>query len=130
MKEAANRGGLLPLRKGSTMSAADYVFGAAATFVISCNLYFGPRISGNRIAMQWGLDGKPTWYAPKQIGLWGVVAFMLAARLLIWAASTYDPDQVHGVEIGIIFFSITVAAAHCYILISAAKADRTLSNSK
>ena len=113
----------MPLTKDSTMSAADYVFGAAIAFVIGCNLYFGPRIRGNRIAMQWGLDGRPTWYAPKQIGLWGMVAFMLAVRLLIWTASTYDPDQVHGVEIGILIFSITVAAAHCFILISAAKAD-------
>jgi len=64
------------------MLAADYVFGAAILIVIGCTLYFGPKIKGERIAMQWGVDGKPTWTAPKQIGLWWMVAFMLAAVYL------------------------------------------------
>ena len=29
-----------------------------------CNLYFGPRIMSDRVVMQWGLDGRPNWYAP------------------------------------------------------------------
>jgi hypothetical protein len=103
------------------MLVADFVFCAAVLIVIGCNLYFGPRIQGERIPMQWGLDGKPTWSAPKQIVLWGMVAFLLALRLLIWAASTYDPARVHGVEIGIIGMSITVVAAHLYTLMAAKK---------
>ena len=106
------------------MPAADYVFCAAVLIVIGCNLYFGPRIKGERIAMQWGLDGKPTWSAPKTIALWGMVAFMLAVRLLIWAASTYDPARVHGVEIGIIGSSVIIVATHIYILMAAKKAGR------
>jgi hypothetical protein len=51
------------------MLAADYVFGASVAFVIGCSLYFRPRIRSDRIAMQWGLDGKPTWYAPKWLAL-------------------------------------------------------------
>jgi hypothetical protein len=35
---------------------------------------------GERIAMQWGFDGKPTWHAPKQIGLWSMVALIPAVR--------------------------------------------------
>jgi len=105
------------------MLAADYVFAAAVAFVISCNFYFGPRIRRDRIAMQWGLDGKPTWYAAKGLALWGTVAFMLAIRFFIWLTSTYDPQRVHGVELGIVGFSVTVAAAHVFILTSAAKAN-------
>jgi hypothetical protein len=75
----------------------------------------------NRIAMQWGLDGKPTWYAPKGPALWGTVAFMLAFRFFIWLVSTYDPRQVHGVELGIVGLSVTVAAAHVFILKTAEK---------
>ena len=106
------------------MLAADYIFGAAVLIVIGCNLYFGPRIKGERIPMQWGLDGKPTWSAPKQIALWGTVAFMLAVRLLIWTASTYIPSQVHGVEIGILGLSATVVAAHLYTLMAAKNASQ------
>ena len=106
------------------MLAADYIFCAAVLILIACNLYFGPRIKGERIPMQWGLDGKPTWSAPKQTALWGMVAFMLAVRLLIWTAATYVPSRVHGVEIGIIGMSITVVAAHLYILMAARKASQ------
>jgi hypothetical protein len=105
------------------MLAADYIFCAAILIVVGCNLYFGPRIKGERMAMQWGVDGRPTWSAPKQIALWGMLAFMLAVRLLIWAASTYAPSRVHGVEIGILGVSVTAVAAHLYTLMAARKSS-------
>ncbi len=105
------------------MSAADYVFGAAVALVVGCNLYFGPRIKRERLAMQWRSDGTPTWYAPKWVALWGMVLFMLAVRLIIWLASTYAPQSVHGAELGIVLFSLTVAAAHIFVLKMAQKAN-------
>jgi hypothetical protein len=103
------------------MSAADLVFGAAVAFVIACNFYFLRRIKGDRIAMQWGLDGKPTWYAPKWLALWGMVAFMLVVRLLTWLAVTYTPQLVHGVDLGIAGFSVIAAGAHLFTLKMAVK---------
>jgi hypothetical protein len=73
--------------------------------------------------MQWGSDGKPTWRAPKAVGLWGVVAFALAVRLLIWVLSTYTPSKVHGVELGLFLFSITVAASHVFVIKKAIQAN-------
>jgi uncharacterized membrane protein len=105
------------------MLAADYVFGAAILIVIGCTSYFGPKIKGERIAMQWGVDGNPTWTAPKQMGLWWMVPFMLVVRLFIWAASTTIPARVHGAEAGIIGFSVIAAAAHLYVLMAARKAS-------
>ena len=108
--------------KDRVMLAADYVFWPAVLLMLAANLYYGPRIKSGRIAMQWGLDGKPTWYAPKPIALWGALASALAVRLLIWAAMTYMPDIVHGPEIGLLLFSVTVAAAHLWVLLAAARA--------
>jgi hypothetical protein len=57
------RGKKAPLRqlfKAQNLLSADYVFGAAVALVVACSLYFGPRIKGERVAMQWGSDGKPT----------------------------------------------------------------------
>jgi len=102
---------------------ADYVFGAAVALIVSCNLYFGPRIKRERIAMQWRSDGKPIWYAPKWVALWGMVPFMLAVRLFIWLASTYAPQSVHGAELGIVLFSVTVTAAHISVFKMAQKAN-------
>jgi hypothetical protein len=104
------------------MLAANSVFWAAVAFMVGANLYFGPRIRSERIAMQWGLDGKPTWHARKALALWGMVAFVLAVRLLIWAAMTNTPDNVHAPEIGVLMFSIIVAVVHLWILRAAVRA--------
>jgi hypothetical protein len=40
------------------MYLADLIFGSALAFVIGCNIYFGPRLTSDRIAMQWNLNGR------------------------------------------------------------------------
>jgi hypothetical protein len=102
---------------------ADHVFGAAVALVVGCNFYFGPRIKRERVAMQWGSDGKPTWYAPKWLAMWGMIPFMVAIRLFIWLASTYAPQSVHGVELGIVVLSVVVTASHIFVLKMAEKAN-------
>jgi len=101
---------------------ADIVFVAALAAMAGCNLYFSPRIAGERIAMQWGFDGKPTWTAPKLAAMWGMVAFAVVIRLVIYLAMTTTPDKVHGPEIGVVLFSIIIAAGHAYTLAVAARA--------
>lgn len=98
------------------MLTADLVFWPVVAFLIACNLRFGPRITSRQIAMQWGFDGRPTWYASKAVGLWGMVAFALAVRLLIWVLSTYAPSKVHGAEIGLLLFSVIVSASHVLMI--------------
>ena len=107
------------------MVSADLIFWPIVAFLAVCNLYFGPRIRSDRIAMQWGFDGKPTWYASKAVGLWGMVAFAFAVRLLIWVLSTYAPARVHGAEVGLLLFALIVAAAHVLILRRALQASGT-----
>ncbi|AMN42683.1 DUF1648 domain-containing protein [Rhodoplanes sp. Z2-YC6860] len=102
------------------MLAADLAFLAALAVMIGANLYFAPKVGG-RIAMQWGFDGKPTWYAPKRVAMWGMVALALMVRLLIYFAMTYTPERVHGPEIGLLLASIIIAAVHIGILAVAAR---------
>ena len=106
------------------MFPADYVFGAAIALVVGSNLYFGPRIKSKRVAMQWGFDDRPTWYAPKWVALWGMAAFMLAIRLFIWLAPTYAPQTAHQAELGIVGFSVVVTAAHIFVLKMAEEAAK------
>lgn len=104
------------------MSVADVVFCAALAAVIGINLVCSPGIKGDRVAMQWGADGKPTWSAPKAMALWWMVVFMLAVRAAIWAASTYVPEKVHGAEIGVLLFSLIAAASHAFVVAKATRA--------
>jgi hypothetical protein len=71
-----------------TPMMADYAFWPAIVFMALCSLYCRTRIQSNRMAMQWGFDGKPTWSAPKAVGLWFTVALALFTRFLIWGAMT------------------------------------------
>jgi hypothetical protein len=95
---------------------ADYVFAAAVALVVGSNFYLGPRIKSERVAMQWGFNDRPTWYAPKWVALWGMVAFMLAIRLFVWLVSTYVPQSLHQAELGIAGFSVVFTAAHIFVL--------------
>lgn len=101
------------------MLPADYPFGLALAVVVALNLYFGPCIERERVAVQWGRNGEPTWYAPRWLAMWGMVAFMVAVRLFIWLASTYAPQRVHGVELGIVIFSVIAAGSHLFVLMKA-----------
>jgi len=52
-----------------------------------------------------------------------MLAFALAVRLQIWAASTYVLEKVHGAEIVLLLFSIIVAAVHVLTLRAASRAN-------
>jgi hypothetical protein len=105
------------------MMASDYAFWAAIAVMSGCSLYFGPRIPRDRIAMQWGVDGRPTWHAPKFVGLWGSVILALAVRLFIWGAMTFAPEKVQNANVGLLLFSVIVAGAHLFVLVSATRTD-------
>ncbi len=54
-----------------------------------------------RIPMQWGLDGKPTWTAPRGIGLWfapilAVIVLGFVAVVLRQAAPTTEATAAAG----------------------------------
>jgi hypothetical protein len=96
--------------------AADVVFFVALGVMLVASFYYGPRIQADKVAMQWGLDGKPTWYAPKIVALWGLLGFAVLLRLFIAAAVKFIPDQVHHADIGLIIFPIIVAGVHIFLL--------------
>lgn len=101
--------------------SADIAFVLALVVMGGCSLYFAPRIQVSRMPMQWGFDGRPTWYAPKVVGLWGPLGFALVIRLFVLAAAHYTPDKVHYVNHGIVIFSVVIAAAHAGNLLAATR---------
>jgi len=105
------------------MLNADVVFWLAIAIMVGCSLYFGPRIKSHRVAMQWGLDGKPTWTAPKSVALWLTIAFALLARLLIWLAMTYAAGKVNSPELGLFIVSLVAVAVHFWVLRKAAQSS-------
>jgi hypothetical protein len=80
--------------------------------------------NAKRVAMQWGSDGKPTWYAPRWVAIWWTIPFMIAMRLIVWLASTYNPQGVHWAELGIVGFSVIAPASHTFVLNIAEKAEQ------
>jgi hypothetical protein len=105
------------------MAAADWVFWTAIILMIAISLSFAPRITQDRIAMQWGFDGKPTWFAPKLMGVWGLIGFALVMRAVIWAAMTWTPHLVHGADLAVMLISVTVVISHLFVLLRAVKGE-------
>jgi apolipoprotein N-acyltransferase len=103
--------------------AADFVFWLCIAFIVGANLYYGPQIVTTHVAMQWGFDGKPTWRAPKVLAIWGIVVFALAVRGFIWLAMTHSPERVNNPEVGLLLFSVILAAAHFWVLRSAVRSQ-------
>jgi hypothetical protein len=103
------------------MLVANLVFWPAVAFLAGCNLYFGPRIRSGHMAMQWGLDGEPTWYAPKVVGLWGMVGVRPCGAIADLGCLNLRPGEGSRREIGLLLFSVIVAAVHVLTL---RKADR------
>jgi hypothetical protein len=102
---------------------ADYVFWPVVALMIGCSLYCRGRITSDRMAMQWGFDGKPTWSAPKAVGLWFTVVLALLLRFVIWAAMTYFPQTVHGAELGLLIGSVVLAVSHGILLVAASRSN-------
>lgn len=104
------------------MLNADLIFWPVLLLLAACNLYFGPLIRTELIAMQWGFDGKPTRYASKAVGLWSPVALALGLRLLIWVLSTNAPSRVHGAETGVLLLSVIIAVSQAVVIRKAMQA--------
>jgi hypothetical protein len=103
------------------MTAGDVTLVIALFVMVAGSLYFRPRIHAERIAMQWGFDLKPTWYAPKIIGLWALPVVVVCIRVLIYAAERYRPELVHDLSLGLIVMAVIVTACHFIILRAAAR---------
>jgi hypothetical protein len=102
---------------------ADYAFWPAIVFMALCSLYFRTRIKSSHMAMQWGFNAKPTWSAPKAVGLWFAVVFALLLRFVIWGAMTYFPQTVHGAESGLLIASIILVVTHLIVLVGAVRVN-------
>lgn len=103
------------------MLTADLAFWPIIAFMVGCVFYFKPHIKSPRMAMQWGLDGKPRWSAPTAFGIWSMVAVACLVRLVIWLGLTFTPDKVHKPEEGLLLSSIVLAAVHVWLLRKAAR---------
>ena len=94
----------------------DLVLFCALALTAGLNLFYSSRIRATRVPMQWGLDGKPTWYAPKIVGLWGALLFVLATRTGIYAMQVYDPDRIRALDMGLAGMGAVLAVTQLFLL--------------
>ena len=62
---------------------AYIMYAISIIFIPILAIVIGGQISSDKIPMQWGTDGSPTWYAPRIIGIWLPVAFSLIGRAAV-----------------------------------------------
>lgn len=74
---------------------------------------------GSKIPMQWDLSGRPTWYAPKYVGVW----FSPMLAVLIIGVTNYAASTVQTVKPGIfVIMSLSFIVFHAIHMWFAAKA--------
>ena len=98
------------------------VFVLALIVIAGASLYFGPRIATSKIPMQWGFDGKPTWYAARTVGLWWIEYFTVAVGLGLIALAHFSGEgKANTIWYTVIAFSIIMAAAQVWHLKAVSK---------
>ena len=93
------------------------IFAAALIANIALAIYFGERISASRIPMQWGTDGKPTWFAPRAIGLWWGLLFIFVVDAGLFIRTRFvESSQTPQLCYSIMIVSITITLAQAWSL--------------
>jgi hypothetical protein len=76
---------------GDAMIAALIALAVSLSFVAGCAIRYGREITAPRIPMQWGIDGKPTWFAPRLVGIWFSFAFTAVVTIFLLTLAHYQP---------------------------------------
>ena len=94
----------------------------ALLVIAASSVYFGVRIATAKVPMQWGIDGNPTWYAPRTIGLWSMLGFTLIIGGGLLAMMRFvESEKVAGLSYSLIFLSVTAAITQIWHLNAVSK---------
>lgn len=98
------------------------VFILAVLVIAAASIHFGGHIATAKVPMQWGIDGNPTWYAPRTIGLWSMMGFTLAIGGGLLAMMRFvESEKVTGLSYGLILLSVTMAVTQIWHLNAVSK---------
>jgi hypothetical protein len=101
------------------------LFLATVFFIGYIAVKFGKRIESKRIPMQWETDGRPTWFAPRLLGVWFQLYFLFAIGGVLFALAFFvEPEKIPVLCLSIILVSATTAAAHLYHLKAVVRWER------
>jgi len=101
---------------------APGVFVLALLVIAASSIHFAGRIATSKVPMQWGVDGKPTWYAPRSLGLWWMLGFMLIVGGGLLAMTRFvESEKVTGLSYSLILLSVTTAAIQIWHLNAVSK---------
>ncbi len=92
---------------GVVMVATLIALATGLAFIAGCAIHYGRQITSRRVPMQWGLNGAPTWFAPRVVGIWFAFGFtaLVSAGLLI--AAQYEPQKLAGLIFALVIVTGT-----------------------
>lgn len=70
-------------------------------FIAGCAIYYGLKIAAPRIPMQWGTNGRPTWFAPRLVGLWFSFGFTAIVSAFLLVLAHHEPQNLTGLIVAI-----------------------------
>ena len=98
----------------NVIAIAIYGFCAVVGAMTFAASYFGKRIAAQRIPMQWGFNGQPTWYAPKSVALWAPICLtILGVPLFLFGIEFgFPPPRAERSAIGLIIFAVVMGVTY------------------
>jgi apolipoprotein N-acyltransferase len=87
---------------GDVMTATLIALAAGLAFIAGCAIRYGREITASRIPMQWGTNGRPTWFAPRLVGLWFSFGFTAIVSAFLLVLAYYQPQQLMGLIAAIV----------------------------
>jgi hypothetical protein len=98
------------------------IFVLSLVVIAASSFHFGGRIVTPKIPMQWGIDGNPTWYAARTIGLWWMAYFTLSVGIGLIVLGFYSESAKAGtIWYAVIAFSMITAATQIWHLNAVSK---------
>lgn len=95
-------------------NAASDVFAATLValafglvFIAGCAIYYGRQITSQKIPMQWGSNGTPTWFAPRLVGLWFSFGFTTIVSAVLLILALYHPQKLTGLIVAMVIVTGT-----------------------
>jgi hypothetical protein len=109
------------MKPDGLQTAALAIYALSMLAIAASSAHFA-RIEAVKIPMQWGIDGQPTWFASRAVGLWWMLYFAAAFGLgLIAFAYFLDRSAATGLWFLVMGFSAICAGIQLWHLNAVAK---------
>ena len=89
------------------MAATLIALAVGLAFIAGCTIHYGRQIRAPSVPMQWDTNGRPTWFAPRLVGLWFSFGFTALLSAVLLALAHHEPQKLTALVFAIVLVTGT-----------------------